>query len=132
MNLKRHLQSSRSVWTFFDQIIIFWTLPYVLFNILALFWYLMKTNHFAFRETSHYANLNSFLLIKWPKTPPLWKPFIVFTYQSLGKNIKKDTWEGPKSIELVEKTAHRLGTFFGLPNRFHLIQCGVYHFCNSC
>ena len=51
------------------------------------------------------------------------KEFVVVTYQSLGKNIKKDTWEGPKSIELVEKTAHRLGTFFGLPNRFHLIQC---------
>ena len=35
----------------------------------------------------------------------------------------EDTLEGSKSIELVEKTAHRLGTFFGLPNRFHLIQC---------
>ena len=57
------------------------------------------------------------------KNTPLENHFLVVAYQSLGKNIKKDTWEGPKSIELVEKTAHRLGTFFGLPNHFHLIQC---------
>ena len=59
------------------------------------------------------------------KNTPLENHFLVVAYQSLGKNIKKDTWEGPKSIELVEKTAHRLGTFFELPNRFHLIQCGI-------
>ena len=58
MNLKRHLQSSRSVWAFFDQFNIYWTLTYVYFDILTHFWYLMKTNHFAFSETSHYANLN--------------------------------------------------------------------------
>ena len=29
-------------------------------------------------------------------------------------------------MELVEKTAHRLGTFFGLPNHFHLIQCVMH------
>ena len=57
------------------------------------------------------------------KNTPLENHFLVVAYQSLGKNIKKDTWEGPKSIELVEKTAHRLGTFFELPNHFHLIQC---------
>ena len=59
------------------------------------------------------------------KNTPLENHFLVVAYQSLGKNIKKDTWEGPKSIELVEKTAHRLGTFFELPNRFHLTQCGL-------
>ena len=59
------------------------------------------------------------------KNTPLENHFLVVAYQSLGKNIKKDTWEGPKSIELVEKTAHRLGTFFELPNRFHLIQCAM-------
>ena len=37
----------------------------------------------------------------------------------------EDTLEGPKSIELVEKTAHRLGTFLELPNHFHLIQCAL-------
>ena len=46
------------------------------------------------------------------------KEFVVVTYQALGKNIKKDTWEGPKSIELVEKNAHRLGTFFGMRNHW--------------
>ena len=60
------------------------------------------------------------------KNTPLENHFLVVAYQSLGKNIKKDTWEGPKSIELVEKTAHRLGTFFELPNRFHLTQCALY------
>ena len=35
MNLKWHLQSSNSVWTFFYQLSIFWILLYVLFNILA-------------------------------------------------------------------------------------------------
>ena len=56
MNLKRHLQSSNSVWTFFDQLSIFWILLYVLFNILALFLYVMKTNHFSLRKTSPCAN----------------------------------------------------------------------------
>ena len=38
--------------------------------------------------------------------------------------------EGPHFIlrtpaNLVEKMAHRLGTFFGLPNHFHLTQCDM-------
>ena len=41
----------------------------------------------------------------------------------VGKNIKQDTQKDPKSIELAEKTAHRLRTLFGLSNRFHLTQC---------
>ena len=71
MNLKRHLQSSNSVWTFFDQLSIFWILLYVLFNILALFLYVIKTNHFSLRKTSPCANQNSFLLLKSPKHTPL-------------------------------------------------------------
>ena len=34
---------------------------------------------------------------------PFVKPIVVVTYQSLGKNINQDTWEGPKSIELVKR-----------------------------
>ena len=37
MNFKRNLQSSSSVWAFFDQFNFYWTLPYVYFNILSFF-----------------------------------------------------------------------------------------------
>ena len=32
---------------------------------------------------------------------------------------------GPKNIKVVENMVHRLGTFFGMPNRFNLTQCGM-------
>ena len=32
---------------------------------------------------------------------------------------------GPKYIKVVEKMAHRFGTFFGLPNHFHLTQYAI-------
>ena len=76
MNLKWHLQSSRSVWAFFDQFNIYWTLSYVSLNILAFFCYPLKTDHFFWRENFPYPNFNSFMHIKSPNWPPL-KLFLV-------------------------------------------------------
>ena len=46
LNLKRHLQSSRSVCTLLNQFNVCWTLWYFYFNILALFKYTMKIDNF--------------------------------------------------------------------------------------
>ena len=72
MNFKRHLQSSSSVWAFFDQFNFYWTLPYVYFNILSFFLNLMKTDHFFCRETSPHPKFQLIYVYKMAKlTPPL-------------------------------------------------------------
>ena len=38
---------------------------------------------------------------------------------------------GPKKIKVVENMAHRLGTFFGLPIRFHQTVCAKVLFLKN-
>ena len=41
----------------------------------------------------------------------------------MGENIKEKVSKSPTNVELVHKRAYKPGTFFWLPNRFHLTQC---------
>ena len=44
----------------------------------------------------------------------------------MGENIKEKVSKRPTNVELVHKRAYKPGTFFWLPNRFHLTQCAYY------
>ena len=44
----------------------------------------------------------------------------------MGENINEKVSKGPTNVELVHKRAYKPGTFFWLPNHFHLTQCASH------
>ena len=121
MNSKRHLQKSRSIWAFLDQFNSFWTLPYVLLNILAHFLYMIKIDFFFYLVKVCPMLISSHLYYKMAKmTPPL-KSFLVVINKKWARilnRIHRRTQKALNSLK-IPPTDLQFAHFFGLPNRFY-------------
>ena len=87
---------------------------------------LLVTHQMKWRITAKPIPISTHLCwhIKWTNWPSPLKLFLVVINKNKARILNRiHTYKDPKSIELVENTAHRLGTLFGLPNHFHLTQC---------